>query len=196
MDLEDRFIRRALRVAAGAGIVLLLSGASTVAAEATIPHPPPAVTEAVKELDSAWEQAPLSFTKALFIEAPASGYGLYTPRADAVFSPSAPIIVYLEPVGYSRSRDDDRYRIALHADYEVRTSKGQVLVSQQDFAAIGTTAYSPLREFQTNLRFTFEGLQAGDYVLMIRLKDDATGKVGEIELPFTVGPAQAQNPQQ
>src|SRR5690606_25118686 len=81
MDLEDRFIRRALRVAAGAGIVLLLSGASTVAAEATIPHPPPAVTEAVKELDSAWEQAPLSFTKALFIEAPASGYGLYTPRA-------------------------------------------------------------------------------------------------------------------
>lgn len=182
------------RLAAGASVgMICLSIATAGNAGASVPEPSSELAAAMQSLDAAWQASPLAFTKALFVEAPASAYGAYAPRAGSVFKPGEAIIVYAEPVGYDYTENGGEYRIELSVDFEILTTTGQVLAAQNDFARVGTAARDKLREFQTSLSFTFEGLQAGDYVLMARFRDGASDKSGELRLPFTVeAEAQAQ----
>ncbi len=175
------------RLATGAGVGMICMSIATAGnASASVPEPSSDLAAALQSLDSAWKAGPLAFTKALFVDAPASGYGAYAPRASNVFKPGDAIVVYAEPVGYDYASHGEEYRIELAVDFEILTTTGQVLAAQNDFAKVGAASRDKLREFQTSLSFTFEGLQAGEYVLMARFRDGASDKSGELRLPFTV----------
>ncbi|WP_417772352.1 hypothetical protein [Stappia sp.] len=175
-----------------AGVALLTVGATCAAAQDTATVPP-ALASAYERLDAAWAEAPLGFTAATFVSGDVTGYGQYTPRADAVFAAGEPLVVYAEPVGFGHAATDDGFRVALAADYEILNPSGQVLASQSGFAELGARARVKIREFHTTLRFAFEGLRPGDYRLVTRLRDTASDKTGSFVLPFTVKAAAQAN---
>lgn len=155
-------------------------------AEEGIVQPPQAIVEARAALQDAWDTAPLGFTTATFTQAPANGYGDYTPVASANFQPDQPIYVYTEPVGYAFREDDGRYIINLSVDFELRNMTGQILASRTNFAQLENASRRRVHEFQTSLQFGLLGLQQGDYVLQVRINDLNSEKTGSFELPFTM----------
>lgn len=140
-----------------------------------------------------WERRPLGIDKALFVKAPAGGYGLYEPRGSSEFSIKEPLFVYLQPIGYGYERADDLYRIAITADFELRTPSGQVLAEQEAFSRLSLESREPNREFQASFSFTFDGLDAGRYDLVVRLRDENSGQRAEKALTFTVVEPEGEN---
>lgn len=133
-----------------------------------------------------WEKRPLGVSSALFVQQPATGYGLYVPRETTEFKKDEPMFVYLQPVGYGFERAEDLFRIALTVDFELRTPNGQVLAEEEGFSRLSLESRAPNREFQASFSFTFEGLEPGRYSLLFRLRDENGGQRSETILPFTI----------
>lgn len=72
-----------------------------------------ALDDAYAAYMDAWDAAPLSVRKAVFVDDAALGYGLYVERESNAFDAGEPLVVYLEPVGYGygSASSDDSIRI-------------------------------------------------------------------------------------
>lgn len=151
---------------------------------------PQELASAYDALDVAWGQAPLSFAALAFVEAPATGYGQYTPRADAVFGAGDTLTVYAEPVGFGHEESEAGYGVRLSAGFELLNMSGQVLAEQTGFADLQADSRNRLREFHATLSFAFEGLRPGEYRLVTKLTDTVSGKTASAELPFSIRAAQ------
>lgn len=149
--------------------------------------------EALATLEAAfndvWSAAPLGFSEALFVTERPAGFGLYSARPNAVFRPGEEMLVYAEPFGYGYGRSGETFDIGFSADFELRTATGQILHAQKGFAELATRSHRQNKEFQVFITFAFEGLKPGDYVLVTRLGDRNSPKVGSFELPFSVAAA-------
>jgi len=156
-----------------------------------------ALEEATRVRDLAWDAAPIAFTTATFVDGKPAGYGQYTPRASTVFKPGDAITIYAEPVGYGYGRDGAQYLIDLDADIELQTPQGQILVREESFTRLSGKGLRPIREFQVSFSIALDGLTAGDYVLVTRLKDAHGDKTGSFSLPFSIPqPEPAPKPEQ
>lgn len=136
--------------------------------------------------NSAWDKAPLGFSEALFVNAKPAGFGIYDVRGSAEFKPGEDMLVYAEPFGYGYGSAEDKFLIGFEADFELRTARGQILHSQENFAELAMTTRRRNKEFQVFITYNFQGLRAGDYVLVTRLRDQHSDKTGSFELPFTI----------
>lgn len=172
-------VAKALSLAA----CLALLPAAALAQQAPLPED---LSSAYEALDAAWRQAPLSFAALAFTDGPASGYGRYTPRADAVFAAGDTLTVYAEPVGFGYDETREGYGVRLTAGFELLNTSGQVLAEQTGFADLRADSRNRLREFHATLSFAFEGLRPGDYRLVTTLTDSVSGKTATGELPFSI----------
>lgn len=157
--------------------------AAALAQQASLPE---GLSSAYQALDAAWQQAPLSFAALAFTDGPSTGYGRYTPRADAVFAAGDTLTVYAEPVGFGHEETAEGYGVRLTAGFELLNTSGQVLAEQTGFADLRADSRNRLREFHATLSFAFEGLRPGDYRLVATLTDTVSGKTASGELPFTI----------
>lgn len=181
--------RYAARLAGACALVaaLALAGSpGTASAQQPAPALPEALASAYQDLDAAWAQTPLSLATAEFVEGEVAGFGRYTPRPEAVFTEGETLTVYTRPVGFGYVETDLGYGVRLVADFELLNTSGQVLAAQTGFAELTADSREKLREFHATLRFAFEGLRAGDYALVTKLTDTASGKTTDVTLPFTV----------
>ena len=168
---------------------LVLLPATATAQQTMLPQD---LASAYQVLDAAWDEAPLSFAALAFAEAPATGYGQYTPRGDAVFGAGDTLTVYAEPVGFGHEKTETGYGVRLSAGFELLNMSGQVLAEQTGFADLRADSRNRLREFHATLSFAFEGLRPGDYRLVTKLTDTVSGKTDSAEMPFTVTAPAAQ----
>ena len=141
---------------------------------------------AARAFDRAWQRQAVAFTKALFVVAKAAGYGRYLPRASSRFAPGEPLVVYAEPVGFAHKRRGRYFYVTLDVDIEIRNETGQILLSEEGFARIDQGARSQIREFQTSLEFTVEGLPTGAHLLVIEMRDRNSARKGQVVLPFEI----------
>lgn len=178
------------------GTLGLLASITLVSAEETrlptIPAPSEALATAQSSVETAWSAAPLGFSKALFTDGPAAGFGQFSPRADTVFSSDETINVYAEPVAFGIAAEGETYSYSLSASFRLLNTTGQVLAENADFATFAHETRSARRELSTSMSFQFSGLPSGDYVLEIDMKDGIGNKDGVIALPFSVKAAKAQ----
>ncbi len=161
---------------------LLISGAH---GQTTVPDAQAALDQAKRAYSEAWKAAPLSFSTATFAEEPAKGYGQYTPRERSVFSAREPLVVYLEPTGFSYGRENGQHIIALDVSMELHTPDGKVLTSTSP-QRVGLSSQSENKEFKASLIYNFAGLQDGEYILHLVLNDTNSDKAGTVDLPFTI----------
>ncbi len=142
-----------------------------------------ALAEAARQVE---EAGPLRIVSLALVEDSVRGYGLYDPRASGTIRPDEPLLLYFEPVGFKRGRDGDRYAIDLAADLAVLDAAGTPLQRQDDFLVSAVESRRPNREIQFVLRLALPGVQEGDFIAEVTLKDRVGGKKAIARKPFRV----------
>ena len=122
----------------------------------------------------------------MFVTEKAPIYGAYTARADAVFKPDEPLIVYLEPVGYLWKSNGDAFRFGVTLDFVIKKRDGAILGGQEKFLAYEQTSRAKLRELMLNVTLTLGGIAPDDYIIEYPMHDASSAKTVKIELPFTI----------
>ncbi|MCP5083393.1 MAG: hypothetical protein GY948_17035 [Alphaproteobacteria bacterium] len=146
--------------------------------------------DAVIAMDTAvaklWDQLPLTFMEAMFVQTRPTAYGVYDRRASSLFKPGEDMIVYMEMAGYEYGRDGDFFVIDMTADVDVKTAAGKRLGGQKDFVKLGLRSRIPNREFFGVVVYQFEGLAKGEYVATTTIKDKQSGDEAVFDLPFQI----------
>jgi hypothetical protein len=134
----------------------------------------------------ALSSAPLGFRRILFVSKIPEGFAAYEPRADNVFTPDEPLIVYTEPIGVAWTKDGDEFSTKLTVDFEIRSPDGKVLAGQRSFGEFALTAREPPLDFMTHVKLDVTGAAAGAYVLGLTMHDTKSGKSTTADLPFEI----------
>jgi len=135
--------------------------------------------------DAFWSASPLTFRTAIFADKIQS-FGDYFPRATAPFKAGDVALVYLEPVGFGWAQDGDGYKASLETDIELRSTGGLILGKAEKFGHIDRTSREKIRELNLAVRLPLPALKAGDYELMVTVRDLVSGKSGTLSLPLTL----------
>lgn len=139
-----------------------------------------------RAIDVLSAQAPLSLRHAQYVAQPPKGFGVYQPRATAVFKPGEPLIVYAEPIGMGWKPVDGVNRAQIVTDFEIRTPDGRILGGQRDFGRFDFVSHDRNNEVMTHLTITLSGAPPGKYVFAATFHDKITGKSADMELPFEI----------
>lgn len=179
-------MRRTLRLRSLAGLAALavcwLAAGASAGAQSLAE-----IDRAEAALDEAWAASPIAFRTVAFTSAPPTGFGLFEPRADAVFSPGEPLVVYAEPVGYGYTpTSDGRWRFGFDVDLLIKTAGGKIIGGQEGFERLALASRARNREFMVTLTLELDGAPPGDYVLVYTLRDITGDKSGELTLPFSI----------
>lgn len=182
------------RAAPAAMFTVMAAYAGTALAEGhattEFPEPSAALSAAFQSVSESWDAGPLAFSKVVFSDGPATGYGKYQPRSSSVFAPEEAIHVYAEPVGFTVEEADGIFSYRIAADFRLINATGQVLAQQDAFAAFSSEGRSARRELPATLAFQFSGLPAGDYALELDFEDEVGGKSATASLPFSISAAE------
>jgi hypothetical protein len=134
----------------------------------------------------ALSRAPLGFRRVLFVSEIPEGFAAYQPRANNVFTPDEPLIVYTEPIGVEWRKDGDEFSSKLVVDFEIRSPDGKVLAGQKGFGEFALSAREPPLDFMTHVKLDVTGAAAGSYILGLTIHDTNSGKSTSTDLPFEI----------
>lgn len=130
-------------------------------------------------------QAGFGVREALLTEEPATGFGIYQPRADAVYAPGTPVHGYVEPFGYSLVSDGaGQVSMLFDIDFALFTPEGRQLTEVQPMGVVELTSRSQPLDAFFYLTYNVDGPE-GDYVIWTRVTDRPSGRAAEFSLPFT-----------
>lgn len=132
---------------------------------------------------AAWDATQgLAFGETLLISEPASGYGIFNPRADDKFKIGDQVLIYAEPMGFAYGNaGEGLYSIGFFVDLKVLTEGGDLLGDLQNVTELNLTSRYPNREFQANLTYSLDGITPGRYLLQTTLRDKNSAKIGSFE---------------
>jgi len=145
-----------------------------------------AINAARARTAEALANAPLGFRRILFVREVPEGFAAYEPRADNIFTPDEPLIVYTEPIGVAWTKDGDEFSTKLEVDFEIRTPDGNVLAGQRGFGEFALSAREPPLDFMTHVELDVTGAPAGRYILGLTMHDTKSGRSISKDLPFEV----------
>jgi hypothetical protein len=136
---------------------------------------------------AAWDAAPLAVRKAVFVTAPAQGFGLYEERTSNVFGAGEPIHIYFEPVGFGWAEGEGGLnRFGMDIGLRILTSEEQELFNQDGFLNLTTQSAEKPTEFFGNVTLNLTGLEPGKYVLELNLDDIASDETATLSMPIEV----------
>jgi len=135
-----------------------------------------------------WDQVgTIAFSEAALVTETAAGYGIYTTRADAIFKVGEPVIIYAEPFGFGYgAQADGSWGIGFNVDLKVLTPTGEVLIEAADLMRLALVSRYQNKEFQANLTYNLNGLEAGPYVLRTTLRDQNSDRSGSFDLTIEI----------
>ncbi len=147
-----------------------------------------AVSDAREILQDVWNESPgIGFTDTLLVIEPASGFGIYNPRADNVYKLAEPIVIYAEPFGYGfGSPGEGLYSIGFFVDLQVQAASGEVLGEVPNVTELDMSSRFPNKEFQANITYNLDGIPAGKYRLITTLRDKNSAKMGIFETEIEI----------
>lgn len=131
------------------------------------------------------EAGPLRIKNLTLVEEGVRGYGLYRPKTDPV-APGRPILLYFEPGGMVHGREGDRWTIDVVSDLAILDPGGTVLQKEENFLATSVESLRPNREIHFTLRLDTPGIQEGDYVVEVTLRDRIGKKSAAERIPVKV----------
>jgi len=124
-----------------------------------------------------WKKTPLLLNNVKFVMSESASYGIYTPKATEEFAPGEVIYLYLEPVGQTLKKNErGQYDFGFTADFTLEDETGKVLGGQKDFVNPSFTSWNFNTEIALTFNFTFTGLQAGKYKIVLLVKDVQSAK--------------------
>jgi hypothetical protein len=134
-----------------------------------------------------WKKTPLLLNNVKFVMSESASYGIYTPKATEEFAPGEVIYLYLEPVGQTLKKNErGQYDFGFTADFTLEDETGKVLGGQKDFVNPSFTSWNFNTEIALTFNFTFTGLQAGKYKIVLLVKDVQSAKSAAAVKVFTI----------
>jgi hypothetical protein len=128
----------------------------------------------------------LGFRRILFVSEIPEGFAAYQPRANNIFAPDEPLIVYSEPIGVAWTKDGDEFASKLVVDFDIRSPDGKVLAGQKGFGEFALSAREEPLDFMTHIKLDVTGAPAGPYILGLTIHDTKSGKSTSTDLPFEI----------
>jgi hypothetical protein len=147
--------------------------------------------EAFEDLKAAefelWQKMPAMKSRrvVLVTEEPAF-FGSYLPKPDNRYRKGEPVLIYVEPVGYTISEEEGLYRFLLTADFTLVSGKGEILGGQRDFGRWEMTSRQPVTEFMMFFTYDFSGLSPGEYTIETLIKDANSERTLTLNTPIVV----------
>ena len=135
---------------------------------------------------SLWNKLPMRIEKVTFVEEDPQSFGVFRKRTSNLFAAGERILLYGEPKNYTILHEDNLYHVFFVADAKLYDSEGNLLASQEEFLSARYVTQSPVFEVFLNLSFGLTGLEAGDYVLEVLLRDKFSEKSAQFRMPFKV----------
>jgi len=131
------------------------------------------------------DRAGFGVNQVILTEAPATGFGLYTPQAQPVYAPGAPVYGYVEPFGFSLEPVGDGMNALLFdVDFALLSTDGEPLTDIMPMGEVELTSRSrPLDAF-FYLTYNISGPD-GDYLIWTRVTDRPSGQEAEFTIPVT-----------
>jgi hypothetical protein len=139
-----------------------------------------------KARELVWDAAPLTINKAVLVASDPQGFGIYDIRDDNRYRANEDIVIYTEPSGFAYGRDGDLYVIGMTLDFEVKSTNGESLASQENFAAWQLRSRVPNKEFMGKITYSFADIQPGDYIVDTRIRDLNSDKVTSFPTRITI----------
>jgi hypothetical protein len=155
----------------------------------------PAFAQTVHEIDAkqqavveAWQQTPLSIRTALLVTAKAPMYGAYNERKTNQFRAGEPILMYMEPVGYTwKPVGDNEFQFGMSADFTVKSPNGTILGGQDGFFSVKLDSHARAQELMMNVTIHLNGIKPGDYVLTFLIHDiNNPNRTTSVDQAFTI----------
>jgi hypothetical protein len=113
-------------------------------------------------------------------------FGSYLPKPDNRYRAGEPVLIYVEPVGYTIGEEDGRYHLLLTADFTLVSGQGAILGGQRDFGRWEMTSRQPPTDFMMFFTYEFSGLTPGDYTIETLIKDANSDRTLTLNTPITV----------
>jgi hypothetical protein len=131
--------------------------------------------------DALWQAMPLAVRNVTQIDT-ASGFGVYSERANHIYKPGEKIVLYMEPVGYGYGTDGlGNSMVALSVDIAVVSAAGESLGTMEKVGRIQLASRSHNRELFFKLDLSLGGLPPGKYRCDFVMHDENSNKTA----PFT-----------
>lgn len=169
-----------------------LVDAATRAEQMATSGNPVGAHDAIREAYGAFSSGlPFSIGKVTFVTDLPEGYGMYTPRPNAVYKTGEPLISYVEPVGLSwRPIDGGKVEAQFTVDLELLNDKGDTLAEKKAFGSFTYRGFMRNQEIFAKLTLTLsaEGPPQGDYVVRYRFRDAISGAVALSDQKFSISP--------
>ena len=131
-------------------------------------------------------RAPLGFRRILFVSIIPEGFAAYQPRANNIFAPDEPLIVYTEPIGVAWTKESDEFTSMLVINFDIRSPDGKVLAGQKGFGEFALSARGEPLDFMTHIKLDVTGAPVGSYILGLTMHDTKSGKSTSTDLPFEI----------
>ena len=132
-----------------------------------------------------WEALPLQLRVAAFADS-ISGFANFAARPDGTpFHAGDTVQIYLEPVGYGFADEGGGTRVSLSVGTEIR--QGDIVLGKtDDFGKFNWQGTGKNYAINAAISMTLPELKPGDYVLLLTVKDDTSGKSATATLPFSI----------
>ena len=126
--------------------------------------------------EALWQAMPLGVQNVKQIDT-ASGFGIYSERANHIYKPGEKIVLYMEPVGYGYGKDGlGNSLIALSVDITVVSAAGETLGTMEKVGRIQVASRSHNRELFFKLDLSLDGLPPGKYRCDFLMHDENSTK--------------------
>ncbi|UCI30717.1 hypothetical protein [Mesorhizobium sp. B4-1-4] len=123
-----------------------------------------------------WKAMPLDVLNVKQVDS-ATGFGIYSERANHIYKPGEKIVLYMEPVGYGYGSDGlSNSSIALSVDITVVSAAGQTLGTMEKVGRVQVASRSHNRELFFKLDLSLDGLPPGKYRCDFLMHDENSAK--------------------
>jgi len=152
----------------------------------------------ISDLDDAREQLLLAWNRTGFRDKfdtyvnSADGYGVYQEHKSNLFKPGEPIVLYVEPVGFTHlpinggggnglNNNTKLYLIKMTAAIVLSDKQGNILLGKENIPLLNVISHNKNTELFMNLRVTQSTpFPAGEYVITYTITDVPSGKTFKI----------------
>lgn len=166
--------------------ILVLAAFSALAPAPPGAQTPDDVARKEDELVAVWERTPLDIRRAVFVTERPQIYGAYQERGSNVFKAGETLLTYVEPVGFTWTRDGEVYKFGVTIDFLLKSADGKVLGGQDRFMEFSRTSRNRVRELMVNIDLNVSGAPAGTYVVEYKLHDIGNGRTASVAQTFQI----------
>lgn len=126
-----------------------------------------------RAMAGAWKRLPFTVVNVHLVAAPPAGYGRFIPRVDNVYRPGEPLILYMEPVGFTVVHDQKNgvYRYNISTDFNLVDAWGRVVSGRREFGRFGGRSRRFPDRFPLTFTYNLSGLPPGEYRVETILRD-------------------------